>query len=66
MGKASARARAGDPPGVRDAVSSERDLDARDRLRTMPETESTQTSDRAAPNAVAPIFANVLCAIDGN
>jgi nucleotide-binding universal stress UspA family protein len=32
----------------------------------MPETESTQTSERAAPNAAAPIFANVLCAIDGN
>src|SRR5579859_5809061 len=31
----------------------------------MPETESTQTRERAAPDGAAPVFADILCAIDG-
>ena len=31
----------------------------------MPETKSTQTRDLATPNGAAPIFADILCAIDG-
>ncbi|HTQ67089.1 MAG TPA: universal stress protein [Solirubrobacteraceae bacterium] len=31
----------------------------------MPETESIQTRDRAAPGTMPPIFGDILCAIDG-
>lgn len=31
----------------------------------MPETESMQTLERAAPDSAAPLFADILCAIDG-
>lgn len=31
----------------------------------MPETESMQTRERAAPRTASPIFADILCAIDG-
>jgi len=31
----------------------------------MPETKSTQTRDPAAPDTEAPVFADILCAIDG-